>query len=622
LTLRDFYERYGPTLAIAVVVALVLIILPGNPPAKTAGTTGVNASGQGASTNQVAGGEGAVDVSGTDATQAGALGVTGGSSPGARSTTGAGTTGSATGATPGAAAGTAQGSSSAATGIQIGKGPCRSDGRMLGIARYMPPCLSFSGPNGGATSRGVGESSVKIIRFVSLSDPATDAILKANKLADDAAVVTRAFQALFKFGNSHYETYGREVQYAEYQATGKDSNDEAMRNDARTIVDREKPFAVISGPKVLGQELAARGVICICTVSLSSDFYKENPPYIFGSLPTSTEYAMHSAEFIGKKLRGKKAVYAGDDFNPAQGFKAKERKFGLIYIEGSEGRVDPEGKRARDAFARELGKYGVTLCDGCEASYLYDPGRNQQDMTTMIARLKAAGVTTVIMVVDPLTPIIITAEASRQQFFPEWFVTGTGLSDTSAAGRLYDKNQWSHAFGLSPLWVTWVDVKQSEGYREFHHGMPGMQPGDEGVLINIYRAPVQQVFTGIHMAGPKLTADTFTQGMYNYPRTGGTAAAPLVYLTRDYPTQIKDMVEVWFSTDERGKDERGEDGFGMMMKVDGGARFEVGKYTTADTKAFIRQGAIAVSDNPAGGGPFPHEQDGHKHTKKCLSCSG
>ena len=31
-------------------------------------------------------------------------------------------------------------------------------------------------------------------------------------------------------------------------------------------------------------------------------------------------------------------------------------------------------------------------------------------------------------------------------------------------------------------------------------------------------------------------------------------------------------------------------------------------------------GAIAVSDNPDGGGPFPHEQDGHKHEGKCLSC--
>jgi len=255
-----------------------------------------------------------------------------------------------------------------------------------------------------------------------------------------------------------------------------------------------------------------------------------------------------------------------------------------------------------------------------EASYLYDPGRNQADMTSMITKMSAAGVTTVIMVVDPLTPAIITAEATRQQYFPEWFVTGTGLSDTSAAGRIYDKNQWKHAFGISPLWVTWADVKQSDGYREYHHAAPGTAAGDEGVLINIYRAPVQQVFIGFHMAGPKLTADTFVQGEYNYPRTGGTAAAPLVYVTREFPTQIKDNVEVWFAGDESGPDERGDQGLGMMMKVDGGKRYEPGQWPRTDPKVFVRDGAIAISDNPQGGGPFPHEQDGHKHAGRCLSC--
>jgi hypothetical protein len=484
---------------------------------------------------------------------------------------------------------------------------------MAGIAKYLPPCLSFSGDNGGATARGVAADKVKIVRFVSQSDPATQATLKSAKLADDPPVVTRAFQALFAYANNHYETYGREIVYEEYQASGKDENDEAMKADAKRIAEEVEAFAVIGGPKVLGQELANRGVICICTVGLSSQFYKENPPYIFGSLPTADEVAMHIGEYAGKRLKGKPAKFAGD---PA--FQAQTRKFGLIYIEGSNGRRDPEGKRIRDAMVQELAKNGIAL--SAEASYLYEPSRNAVDMTTIISKMRSSGVTSVILVVDPLTPIFITGEATRQQYRPEWLITGTGLSDTSAAGRLYDKDQWAHAFGISPLWVTWTDVRQSEGYREFHHGMPGLRPGDEGVLINIYRAPVQQLFVGIHMAGPKLTPDTFAQGQYNYPRTGGTAAAPLVYVTREFPTQIKDFTEVWYDVNAPGKDERGEQGNGMMMKVDGGARYEAGKWPVGDPKVFVPEGAIAVSDNPAGGGPFPHEQDGHKHEGKCLSC--
>ena len=193
-----------------------------------------------------------------------------------------------------------------------------------------------------------------------------------------------------------------------------------------------------------------------------------------------------------------------------------------------------------------------------ESGYLYDPGRNQQDMTNMIASMRAAGVTTIIGVMDPLSPIFITQEATRQAYYPEWLQTGVGLSDTTTAGRLYDQQQWKHSFGMSPLWVTWTEKRMGPGYREYHHMRPGDAPGEEGNLIEIYRAPVQTFFRGVQMAGPNLTADTFAQGQFRYPKTGGTATAPLVYLTRQYPTEIKDFVEIYYDANERGKDERGE----------------------------------------------------------------
>jgi hypothetical protein len=217
---------------------------------------------------------------------------------------------------------------------------------------------------------------------------------------------------------------------------------------------------------------------------------------------------------------------------------------------------------------------------------------------------------------------LFTREATNQQYFPEWFIAGTGLSDTTAAGRLYDQQQWAHAFGVSPLWVTWSTVERSAGYRESHHGDPTMQKGDEGVLVNIYNSYFRWLFTGVHMAGPRLTPDTFAQGMINFPQTGGKPAAPLVYLTRSYPTGIKDFMEVWYSPSTRGPDERTQDGLGMVMKVDGGKRYLAGQWPTTDPKVFDTNGAAATSDNPPGGGDPPHEQDGHSHNTRCLSCSG
>ena len=39
--------------------------------------------------------------------------------------------------------------------------------------------------------------------------------------------------------------------------------------------------------------------------------------------------------------------------------------------------------------------------------------------------------------VDASTP------ATNQGYYPEWIITGSGLSDTTAAGRLYDQTQWA-----------------------------------------------------------------------------------------------------------------------------------------------------------------------------------
>ncbi len=603
MTAKDFLDRYGVTLVIIGVFAVVIMLLPGNK--QTVTTTSLSDGVQAAAGNasaDVGTLDTPIEVDGAGKTSAkGASGTPGGT--GVSDVTGP--------AVDGAKA-------------TLDRSLCREDNRMKGISHYMPPCMGlrsgYPGKNGGATARGVTEKTVKLVLFRSQADPATTAILTGAKLADAREDVERIYEALVRYSNLHYQTWGRQVTYEWYDASGPDTNDEAMKADAVKIAQTIKPVGVIGGPKTLGLELVQRGVICICTVSLSSAFYNANPPYFFGSLPTITEYSINVAEYIGKRLKGRNAKWAGDENNPAQRFKTKPRRFGLIYIEGANGQVDPEGKRFRDHFVAQLAKWGVKLA--AESGYVYDPGRNQQDMTNMIASMRAAGVTTIIGIMDPLSPIFITQEATRQAYYPEWLQTGTGLSDTTTAGRLYDQSQWRHSFGMSPLWVTWTEKRFGPGYREYHHMRPGDAAGDEGNLIEIYRAGVQTFFRGVQMAGPKLTADTFAQGQFRYPRTGGTATAPLVYLTRQYPTEIKDFVEIYYDADERGKDERGESGVGMVMKVAAGKRYETGEWPRTDPNVFNPKGAIAVTGDPKLLDP-PHEKDGHKHTGplKCLSCA-
>ena len=146
--------------------------------------------------------------------------------------------------------------------------------------------------------------------------------------------------------------------------------------------------------------------------------------------------------------------------------------------------------------------------------------------------------------------------------------------------------------------------------KEYHDAHRDAADGDEGVLCNIYRGVAQFLFTGIQMAGPHLTQETWKAGLFAYPPTpedGGRAALPLVYSTPDLPTSIKDFAEVYYDITEQGPDERGQAGTGMMMKTDQGARYQVGQWPTDDPHVYqgASGGAIAVSDNPPGGGD-PH----------------
>ena len=56
----------------------------------------------------------------------------------------------------------------------------------------------------------------------------------------------------------------------------------------------------------------------------------------------------------------------------------------------------------------------VKIPTSSQVGYIYNPGRNQQDVTALIAKMKNEGVTTIIPIWDPLYPILITKEATNQ----------------------------------------------------------------------------------------------------------------------------------------------------------------------------------------------------------------
>ena len=608
MTFRELIERFGGLLALLVVLALLFWAMPGG--------DGGDAGGAGVVTD-----DGAV-ANGTTAAETTSATPLEGESP----ATGAGGVGAGSASSASATGPSSPGATAAAAVAPPAGAECRpEDGRQPGISLAMPPCVPlFSGDNGGATAPGVTGDQIVVARFVPQNDPAVNAALTAAGADDSPEKVRDMYDTWRRYGNHHYETYGREVVFVDVPASGPADNDAAMRADAIKIAEEIGAFAVIerSGSSVLGEELAQRNINSLGYGTYSRFFHETIPPRMWSQQPTPESSYEHAAEYIGKRLAGRNAIWAGDDQDVTlqQRFREQPRKFGLVWIEGNGSRVDPHAKRARDYFTNELAKYGVELA--AEASYTFDLPRQQQQSTNIISKLRADGVSNVVFYGDPLYPAFLTREATRQNYYPEWLITGSLLVDTTFFGRTYDQAQWQHAFGFSTFWVFWEHVAASEGFHEYHHMNPDAEPGDEGVAINNLRWDVQHLFNGIHMAGPNLNADTFAQGMLDYPPTGGVPGLPLLDYTRRDPSAFKDMVEVYWDATRTGLDETDQQGVGLLMKVEGGRRYQIGQWPNTEPKVFDADGAIYTADEPPGGRVvFPHDADGHTHPPDgCRSC--
>lgn len=621
--MRDVFDRYGPTLAMVVAIVLLVVLLPSNTHGSKSATN-VNASQQLAGGTAGAGGAAANSAIATEAAAAAANG------------------GAAASAAPGSLAAnpvkTVQG--------QAGKFPCRSDGRQAGISRYVPPCMQFDGNNGGATAKGVTPTAVKVAYYVPQPNPATQAALKAAGAGDSQADIDRIVDVLRRYFNDHYQTYGREVQFTKVDASGAGQDDVAMKADAHKIADAGYFMAFTAGgtttSPTFDSTLAQLGVICVaCSVTQANSFYQRTSGYIFGALPSAREYYEAIGEYWGKRLAGKNASLAGPnpegtpDPNPTS-LRNQKRKFGFIWLSSYMGTVDPGAQEERDYFVNTiLPKWGIDSKNVVDASYNYDLTVGAAAAQSIISKMHSAGVTTIAMLADPLTPVYFTREATNEGYFPEWFETGTGLTDTTFFGRTYDTQQWRHSFGMSPLWVFFSDETVSDGWREYHHVCDqagascaggGGQGDGAGVGINVYQNSIMEVFAGIHMAGPHLTAQSFAQGQFNYPITGGTPAYPLWHITKESPNWIKDFVETWWNPNMSGKDEVNQTNVGVLMKANNGKRYLPGQWPTADPFAFgADPGPVFTTDAPYTGPGVPqHEQDGHHHppAEKCLSCGG
>ncbi|HEX5615914.1 MAG TPA: ABC transporter substrate-binding protein, partial [Acidimicrobiia bacterium] len=454
---------------------------------------------------------------------------------------------------------------------------------------------AFTGDNGGATHRGVTAETIKIAYYEPKPDPQTDALLQISGAYDAPDDTWAAYQAYLAIYEEALETYGRDIELVRLKGTGSATDAVAARADA-IRADELGVFAVLNGPsqtKAFAEELAARDILCIgtCLIAQPRQFYLDNLPYIWNGNPSPDQTSIHTQEIIETQLVGKPAEYAGDEE-----LRDQERSFALLTYDTPEGDFTP----AWDGFKARLEDAGIELA--AHVSYFLDLATAPSDARTVVTRLKDSGATTVIFSGDPFMPIYFTQEATAQGYFPEWLLSGTVLADTAVFARQYDQEQWAHAFGYSALPAR---TPQEEGAAyKLHDWWYGEAPPTEN-NYGIVEGVVDTLMTGIHVAGPDLTPESFQAALYSLPvPEQGPLGLRLTVSYGDHgiwdgedPNGLDDATIVWWDPDAVGEDETGAEGPGMYRLVDGGRRYLPGEWPTDPLPLFDEEGTVTVYDS-------------------------
>lgn len=380
---------------------------------------------------------------------------------------------------------------------------------------FAAECFADVEDNGGETHRGVTEDSITVVYY---SEPETDAVLDfiTGPIANDdtRGQIEETVQGFMELFGTYYQTYGRTVDFRVVEASGSSTDEVAARADAQRAIEEHQPFAAIGGPTLTNawaDEMAAGGVVCIsCGATGNEQFRADRAPYLISIGMAGNQTDAHAAEWVSKRLLGKPAEHGGD------AVADQERVFGHVYITSSE-----ESDQNARGFADGLSEAGVELAE--QLSYELDPGRLPEQATSIISKLKQSGVTTVLLQADPVAPATFTQEATAQEYFPEWAVVGGTLVDTNTFGRVFEQEQWQHAFGITGNAVP-LPPETTAGFAlyEWFHGSP--PPADQTAPI-LFPSP-SLFFALLQGAGPELTPETFNQALFAYTPTQRAITQP------------------------------------------------------------------------------------------------
>jgi hypothetical protein len=461
-----------------------------------------------------------------------------------------------------------------------------------------PPCVpKASGDNGGATTPGVTADTIRIGFYVAKADPLGDALLKAAGAYDTPEATAKAYKDYADIYAGNYELYGRKVQMVQIDGTGTLSDAVAARADADRAA-AKNVFAVMGGPaqaREFADELAQKKIACIstCIIAQPQKYILDNQPYLYPPGPTPDQTVSMVTELIKKQLLGKPAEWAGPDQ------KGKPRTFTLLTYNTPDGQFTSSW----DYLEKQVKGAGADVKS--HVDYYLNLPSLQADARTIAAKLKQANATSIIFTGDPIFPRYLTTEMTKQNYFPEWVMSGTVLADTNVFARTFDQKQWAHAFGLQ-LTPARLPKEKQDSYtlHQWWFGTP--PPTDNNYAI--VKGNVELLFAGLQLAGPKLTPEAFKAGLDAappaFPGDPPTRRTVISFgnhgiwpNTPDDPAGLDNAGILFWDPNAEGTDETGAKGKGMYRLMGGGLRYVADHWPTEPLKLFDPTDTITVYGN-------------------------
>jgi hypothetical protein len=272
------------------------------------------------------------------------------------------------------------------------------------------------------------------------------------------------------------------------------------------------------------------------TLWLSDRDYDRFAPYAWTQFATGSTITRQWASYICSRVRtGQVPSRSALVTDP------KQRKFGLVHTN------NPQDRRLAEEFKGYLNQYCGGNIITREVEYDgTDFGKAQQDNPNVIVQLKLEGVTTVLMLTDPVQPLFQIQAAKQQDYRPEWVFSSFGYADSNTVQRLYDQEMMKSSFGTSNLGVPggfgFGSGDPFAMYHSYHKvspntGKPCDPSSDEGMshdeqyckaptaLVTWYYTMLPSI-GGMLFAGPDLRPQTVSAGLQSYPTTRYGGSGP------------------------------------------------------------------------------------------------